>query len=199
MPVQIKNKDTGETILNFAGESLRYRNLRNVSFINADLRNVDFTGSDLRFSCFIDADLSGAIMKDTNIHFADFLYANMTDVDLTGSDMFGINLSNTNMKGVKFDPEIPIIEKIDAKILDAIQQEGNGLDMENWHTCGTTHCRGGWAIVLAGDAGITIQQKFGLRAAASLIYAASRPDKPIPNFFTTNEKAMADIIACAAE
>jgi hypothetical protein len=31
-----------------------------------------------------------------------------------------------------------------------------------------------------------------------MIYAASRPEQPIPDFNTSDELAMADIIACAA-
>jgi len=39
----------------------------------------------------------------------------------------------------------------------------------------------------------------GSAAAGSLIYAASRPGKPIPNFYDNDERALADIKACAAE
>jgi hypothetical protein len=39
----------------------------------------------------------------------------------------------------------------------------------------------------------------GSSAAGSLIYAASRPAKPVPDFHVDNETAMADIVRCAAE
>ena len=32
-------------------------------------------------------------------------------------------------------------------------EDGGKLDMSTWHRCGTTHCRAGWAITLAGAAG----------------------------------------------
>jgi hypothetical protein len=32
-----------------------------------------------------------------------------------------------------------------------------------------------------------------------MIYAKSRPNKPVPDFYCDNERAMADIVACAAE
>lgn len=41
-------------------------------------------------------------------------------------------------------------------------------------------------------------KKYGPAAAGALIYAASRPGERIPNFYASNEEAMADIRECAA-
>lgn len=82
----------------------------------------------------------------------------------------------------------------------AIRSEGCGLDRARWHhPCGTTHCRGGWAIVKAGQAGKDLEDAIGSNAAAALIYNASRPGRPVPDFYAGDEAAMADLEACAAE
>ena len=97
-----------------------------------------------------------------------------------------------------------MIPQIDAAILAAIEQPGARLEMSDWHggtsgsdACGTTHCRAGWAITLAGDAGRELERRFGPSAAGALIYAASG-SHPVPNFFADNETALADLRARAA-
>ena len=97
------------------------------------------------------------------------------------------------------DVEISILENIDAKILEAVEADGNKLDMGSWHYCETTHCRAGWAIHLCGEAGYALEKAVGSSAAGALIYAKSRPHKPVPNFTASDEAALADLRACAAE
>ena len=92
---------------------------------------------------------------------------------------------------------MPVIPNIDTSILVAIEA-GGSLDMKAWHTCQTTHCRAGWAITLAGEAGAKLEAEMGPAAAGALIYAASRPDQPVPDFYATDADAMADLRACAA-
>ena len=93
--------------------------------------------------------------------------------------------------------DIPVVPHIDAAIL--VQIEGGGkLRMAEWHTCATTHCRGGWAITLAGVAGAALEDKIGSAGAGVLIYAVSRPGVPIPDFYCSDAAAMADLRACAA-
>ena len=93
---------------------------------------------------------------------------------------------------------VPVIPDIDAAILAAIEAPGCRLDMSDWHGCGTTHCRAGWAIHLAGKSGKELQDKYGPFLAGSLIYRASRPNKPAPWFHAPTDKALADIRKCAA-
>jgi hypothetical protein len=100
------------------------------------------------------------------------------------------------------------VPNIDAKILDAIKtKKAKGLDMGSWHGtdkvdetnwCGTTHCRAGYAICLAGKPGFDLERKYGPETAGSMIYAASRPNEPLPDFHATTADAMADIRECAA-
>jgi hypothetical protein len=70
--------------------------------------------------------------------------------------------------------------------------------MDGWHSCGTTHCRGGWAITLAGEAGKLLEEKTSSEFAAMMIFkASSKIEVPPTRFYETDEKAMADIRRCA--
>lgn len=88
--------------------------------------------------------------------------------------------------------KVPRIRNLDTKILARVKSI-HQLDMENWHTCKTTHCRGGWAIVLAGKAGKQLEQQLGSEMAAALIYAVSKPRSPLPDFFESEVQALLDI------
>ena len=94
----------------------------------------------------------------------------------------------------KRNPDVPVVEQLDRKILSAIEAGGT-LDMSKWHSCETTHCRAGWAITIAGEAGKDLEQKRGAHIAGRMIYLASTGRSP--NFFATNAKALADIQAMA--
>jgi hypothetical protein len=92
----------------------------------------------------------------------------------------------------------PILEKIHQKVLEAVSCNGNKLEMSNWHICETTHCRAGWVVFLAGDAGRELERITSTEFAAKQIYKASSPIRVSPNqFFASNERAMEDIIRCA--
>ena len=71
--------------------------------------------------------------------------------------------------------------------------------MSRWHTCGTTHCRAGWAVHLAGEPGYALERFHGTALAAQLIYRESFPAAPVSpvRFFETDEQALADMRACA--
>jgi hypothetical protein len=71
----------------------------------------------------------------------------------------------------------------------------NALDMSHWHnSCGTAHCRAGWVVTLAGDEGKLLEDYWGTPHAAWLIYKASDPSiKAYPDFYTTNDHALADM------
>jgi hypothetical protein len=72
--------------------------------------------------------------------------------------------------------------------------------MSDWHTCETTHCRGGWVVALAGEAGKALEAFHDTPLAAYLIYKASSPLKvTFPRFYEDNATAMADIVRLAEE
>jgi uncharacterized protein YjbI with pentapeptide repeats len=94
-------------------------------------------------------------------------------------------------------PDVPVVEHLDSKILGAIAA-GGILNMNDWHTCETTHCRAGWAVHVAGKAGYELEEKLGsAEQAGRAIYRASTGRAPY--FYATNERAMDDIQRCAAE
>jgi len=67
--------------------------------------------------------------------------------------------------------------------------------MDNWHTCGTTHCRAGWVVHLAGEAGYALEKFHNTALAALLIYRESSPNLRVSpaRFYETNSKALADM------
>jgi len=105
-------------------------------------------------------------------------------------------------------PETPLIENIHQKVLQAVNN-GN-LKMDTWHEdevkneevayCGTTHCRAGWVIALAGKEGVELEKIFGTENAAMQIYKKSSEIRVSPTqFYKNNETAMEDIERCAKE
>jgi hypothetical protein len=72
--------------------------------------------------------------------------------------------------------------------------------MNDVHTCGTTHCRAGWAVHLAGEAGYELEKSTDWCFAAMQIFKASSTIKVAPaRFYESYEVAMVDIIRCANE
>ena len=156
-------------------------NLRGANLTDANLRGANLTDAVLT-----DAVLTGAVLSCAYLSGANLSGANLSCADLSGAVMSGAGVW------------IPKIEHIDAQILRAISAEGCRLNMSTWHACDTTHCRAGWAIQLAGAAGMAMEGLIGTGPAAALIYHMSRPGYPIPDWCASNEDALADIEEHAA-
>ena len=169
-------------------------------------------GAYLAGAYLTDANLAGADLTDANL-----ARANLTDAYLAGADLAGAkNVGETNGSEVKQSepadraerqrlraqryreqhPEVPVVEALDAKLLSILESGKGKLKMSTWHTCRTTHCRAGWAITLAGDAGKVLEEKYGPQRAGTLIYRASTGH--VPHFFATDERALEDIREQAA-
>ena len=119
------------------------------------------------------------------------------------SDCYGCsrltNAASVQQNNVKAFPEIPFIENIHQKVFNAVSKP-DALNMADWHTCETTHCRAGWVEHLAGEAGKKLAQATSTAFAAMQIYKASSPIKVSPvRFYEDNETALADIKRCAEE
>ncbi len=100
---------------------------------------------------------------------------------------------------VKGFPDIPVLENVHQKVLEAVSVP-QALNMGDWHTCNTTHCRAGWVVFLAGKAGKELEDRTSTQFAAMQIYKASSPIRVSPvRFFEDNETALADIKRCAEE
>ena len=89
---------------------------------------------------------------------------------------------------------MPKIKNLHKELYKAVTQP-NALDMGNWHTCDTTHCRAGWVVTLAGKKGEELEERFGTLLAAMKIYDASCPGFKINpcRFFDDNESALEDM------
>ena len=193
--MEIRHKTTNVILLTVEGNYRRETNLRGADLREADLRRADLGWADLGW-----ADLRRADLHGTDLREADLRGADLRGADLRGADLCGANMGN-----------IPIVPNIDATMLAAIEANKitgkNGLKMSQWHGskcnetnwCETTHCRAGYAICLAGKAGFELERRVGPETAGALIYAVSSPENPIPNFYATDEEAMADITARASK
>lgn len=117
------------------------------------------------------------------------------------------NIANLyNKQNLKGDPDsawtgappIPIIPDIHKVIYEAVTQPG-ALEMGSWHTCDTTHCRGGWVVTKAGDAGRALEQFHNTALAAQLIYEASGYKINPCRFYDGNMAAMEHMKRLAEE
>jgi len=165
------------SVADLSGANLSYANLRGANLSYANLRGANLSYADLS-----DADLRGANLSYADLSDADLSYADLSVANLRGADLSGANLSDS-----------PKIENIHQTVFDAASQPG-ALDMSDWHTCDTTHCRAGWVTHLAGKAGAALEKRMGPSAAATLIYMSSDPKlEKIPDFQSDNETAMEDM------
>jgi len=71
--------------------------------------------------------------------------------------------------------------------------------MDTWHSCETTHCRAGWVVTLAGDAGKALEAFHNTPLAAQLIYEASGYKINPAKFYVRNEEALEDMKKLAEE
>ena len=93
--------------------------------------------------------------------------------------------------------DIPKIENIHQKVFEAASGK-DSLDMRDWHTCDTTHCRAGWVVTLAGEKGKALEEQTSTLFAAMQIYKASSPIRVSPvRFFESNAVALSDMERCA--
>lgn len=95
-------------------------------------------------------------------------------------------------------PNVPIIENIHQRVFEAASGP-KALNMGNWHTCDTIHCRAGWVEHLAGEEGKVLAAKTSTLFAAMQIYKKSSPEIRVwpPRFFEDNATALADMKKCA--
>ena len=142
----------------------------------AYLKGADLEGADLEGAYLEGAYLEGAYLKGAN---------------LEGANLKGAYLKGANLEGAYL--EVPKIENIHQKVYEAASKP-SALNMSSWHTCDTTHCRAGWVVHLAGEAGYKLEEKLGTPVAAGLIYRESDPKiKAFPDFYANNKDALADM------
>ena len=203
-----------------AGADLAGADLADAYLAGADLARADLAGADLARADLAGADLARADLAGAYLARADLAGADLAGADLAGAYLAGarnipagtqardpaepyVRRPDAETRAARMqrfrerNPDVPVIEALDAKILTAVTSGTGKLDMSSWHKCETTHCRAGWAINLAGAAGKALEDKCGPRRAGTMIYRASTGR--VPHFFATTERAMEDIKRCAEE
>ncbi len=155
---------------------------------------ANLSGADLSGANLSGADLIGANLRNANLIGADLSGADLRGADLSGADLSGADLSGADLSGA------PVIHDIHKAVYEAAARPGM-LDMSIFatgrHSCGTSQCRAGWVVTLAGDAGAALESKIGTPAAAAFIYLASDPvrfqTERLPDFYCGNDQALADM------
>jgi hypothetical protein len=209
-------KQEVETILDKHGKWLRCdedgkraylsdADLSGAGLSRADLRDANLRGASLRDADLRGADLSRAYLRDANLRDANLRGASLRDADLRGADLSGADLSRAYLRDANLrGADLSRADLRDANLRGAnlrgatgLPYIGQALNMADWHTCDTTHCRAGWAIHLH-PAGKTLESIFGPSAAGALIYNACSVREVTPDWHASDDDAMADIRECAA-
>ena len=180
MKSQIKNRFTGnvqyecELSAEIAGKPYSHQ-------LGFAVKSAIKNGADLH-----DADMRDTSLRNANLRIADLSGVYLCGADLRGADLRGVSLSECPTK----------IPNIHQAVYAAASRPG-ALNMASWHSddvCGTTHCRAGWVVHLAGDAGRALEWAVGTPTAATVIYLASDPSlERVPDFYCDNETALADM------
>ena len=179
-----------------SGANLRGADLIDANLSDANLRRANLRGANLRGAILRGADLRGAILSDADLSGADLSDANLSDANLRGADLRGANLrraslSDANLRGATL-PHISTFP-IDLEMARVIEQSPDLFNMSEWHSsCGTTHCRAGWAVNLH-PTGLTLESIYGTSAAAGMIYAKCSVLAKVPDWHASNEDAIEDI------
>jgi len=193
-------------------------NLAGADLARADLTDAYLARANLADANLAGANLAGAYLTGAYLTGADLARANLAGAYLAGADLTGARNVPTDAqaepaepyerkpaheryaeRAARFrerNPEVPVVVALDAKLLTILDSGRGKLRMDQWHTCKTTHCRAGWAVTLAGDAGKALEDKHGSQRAGTLIYRASTGR--VPHFFASDERALEDIREQAA-
>ena len=70
-------------------------------------------------------------------------------------------------------------------VADAALASDDALEMDAWHSCGTSHCIGGWAIHQAGEVGRLLEASMGAEVAGLMLLGTEAHS----HFFDDNKKA----------
>jgi uncharacterized protein YjbI with pentapeptide repeats len=179
-----------------SGANLRRANLAGANLARANLAGADLAGANLSGANLRDAYLRDAYLEGANLEGACLIFAYLTRANLQGATLWGADLACANFAGADLAGAtgLPEIEPfpIDAGIAEAVG-DGENLDMGSWHnSCGTAHCRAGWAVTLHPQ-GKKLEDKYGTNAAAALMYNACSNSGRTPDWFANNAAALADI------
>lgn len=138
--------------------------------------------------------LKNALALGANLEGANLRGADLEDTHLEGANLEGAKLRGAKLRGADLGNFPVKISNIHRAVFDAATASDESLDMARWHVCETTHCRAGWVIHLAGEAGYALEWALTTSTAAALIYANSDPLlERIPDFHCSDDEALADM------
>jgi hypothetical protein len=159
-------------------------NLSCANLSGANLTGANLSCANLRGAYLRGAYLSGANLSGANLRGAYLSGANLTGANLSCAYLSGATLSGAYLRGAIGLPiAADAADRLIAVANAALQPDA--LEMDSWHTCGTTHCIAGWAIHLAGEPGRIMEQTMGA-ATAGLFLLGTEAYK---HFYDSNEKA----------
>ena len=209
----IKHRSTGAVL--WSGEAVSLRDaVTKALAVDASLAGANLAGASLAGASLVDANLDGANLDGasldgasldgaTNVPASVATGAPATDAPPRAHYVWRrLTRQERAQAARERHPDVPIVPNLDTRILEAIEGGQYTLEMSNWHGpendwCGTTHCRAGMSIHVAGARGWALERKLDPLRAGRLIYLVSTGRSP--HFFASNEAALADIRRCAAE
>ena len=213
MRIEIKHRVTRAGLYEGEHETVREVLLAGIAG-GADLGGADLGGANLR-----DADLRDAYLGGANLRDARNVPASIAAVppvrepetheqwrarrEAERKDPL-LRVRRNRERALEYrasHPEVPVIEQLSQKMLASVTSAPESFDTGSWHgqtACGTTHCRAGYSVHLAGDAGYALEQSLGgTERAGRAIYLAS--EGFVPHFFGANGPALEDIRRRAEE
>lgn len=160
---------------------------------NLVARGVSLANSNLGSRNLMGAQLKGADLRGAVLHYSDLTNANLEGANLEDAILKDVKLTGANLKNVRGLPHVPRLKNLHRRVSAAVGRAGCRLDMDYWHSteCKTTHCRAGWVITLAGEAGRALEKAVGSSMAGALIYFRSTGE--VPDFYANDEAALANI------
>jgi hypothetical protein len=112
------------------------------------LAGADLHGAYLAGAYLAGANLRCADLRDATLRGAYLACANLMGAILDGANLAGAYLACANLKGaILGNNSVPFDQSIKRQILDQVTAHPETLDMRSWHTCDTTHCLAGWAVM----------------------------------------------------
>jgi hypothetical protein len=142
---------------------------RHEEYLNGD--------TDCALADFSDTDLSGIDLSNAFLNRANF-----SGADLRLTNLEDCSLGFANMSGALLPDDVPFVENLDTRVLD-LMLTGHRSPYKNKPPSRSGYAE--WVVYLGGvKKGYALAGKIGLFTAAQLIYAKSRPDRPIPVFYS---------------
>ena len=169
--------------------NLRLADLRLADLREANLSWADLRGANLSWADLSGANLSWADLREANLRLADLSGANLSGANLRGANLRGANLSGADLSGANLrganlsEANLPFQYQSTKGLLNQVAEAALASEMNQWHTCATTHCIGGWAVHLHPD-GKRLESMLGTKTAAQILIPEA-----CHMFSETNEKA----------